>query len=105
MKSVPRFYQTQCPLLASQVPALDIARIMQLTTLGLISENDNADSPSAQNAGDNRTNPVGSAGAETNGVCGGLWEVNGLSPAERERGNLFCDGPRNQGGGTSDIGS
>ena len=95
MKSVPRFYQTRCPLLVPPVLVLDIARIIQLIALGLISENDNTDSPSAQNAGDNRANPVGSTRAEINGVCGGLWEVNGLSPVERERENLFCDGPRN----------
>ena len=95
MKSVPRFYQTRCPLLASPVLAPDIARIIQLVALGLISENDNADSPSAQNPGDNRADPVGSAGAEINAVGGSLWGVNGLGPVERERENLFCDGPHN----------
>ena len=103
-ESVPCFYQTWCPLLAPPVLVLDIVRIIQLIALGLVSENDNVDAPSAQNAGDNRTNPIGSTGAEINRVCGGLWEVDGLGPVERERKNLFCDGPRNRGSRTPNIG-
>jgi len=99
-ESEPCLYQTWCPLLTPPVLVLDGFRIIQLIALVLVSENDNADAPSVQDARDNRTNPIGSAGAEINRMCGGLWEVNGFGPVEGKRENLFCDGPRDRGGRT-----
>ena len=104
MESVPCFYQTWGPLLAPPVLVLDAVRIIKLIALGLVSENDSTDAPSTQNAGNDRTNPIGPAGAEINRVCGDLWEVNSLGPVERERENLFCNGPRNRGSRTPEIG-
>jgi len=103
MENVPRLHQTWCPLLAPPVLVLDVVRIIEFIAPGLITEDDNADTPSTQNARDNWTNAVGSAGAEVNRMCGGLWEVNGLGPVEGKRENLFRDGPRDRGSRTPEI--
>ena len=48
-ESIPGLHQTWCPLLALPILVLGVIQIIQLITFGLVSENDNADAPSAQN--------------------------------------------------------
>ena len=101
---IPGLHQTWCPLLAPPILVLDAIRIIQLIAFGLVSEDDNADAPSAQNTRDNRTDPISPTWTKINRVCGGLWEVNGLGPMQWKRENLFRDRPRDRGSGIPEIG-
>jgi len=103
MENIPCLYQTWCPFLAPRVLVLDVIRIIEFIAPGLVADDNYADTPSAQNARDDWTNAIGSAGAEVNRVGGGLWEVNGLGPVEGKCEDLFCDGPRDRGSRTPEI--
>ena len=104
IESLPCLCQPRSPLLSPPVLVLDIVGIIQLIALGFVTENDNANAPSIQNAKDDWTDPVDSTGTKINRVCGGLWEIDGLGPVEGKCENLFRDGPRNRGSRTPEIG-
>ena len=103
MRNVPRLYQPWCPLLAPPVLVLDFIRVVQFVSLRLVAKNDNVNTPPAQNARDDGTNTIGSAGTKVDRMRSSLWEVDGLDPVKRERKNLFCYGPRDRRSGAPEI--